>query len=94
MVAAYRTIFKLSHALREGKELDISVGSILVTLQMTTTKTNRKKEIATVYYSKESCIVILNFNGDVHEYLKVLLLENSKSIVLKYIPPNLRVLYK
>lgn len=37
-----------------------SVGNTLVTLQTTTAKSNRKEEIATVYYSKESCIVILN----------------------------------
>lgn len=34
-----------------------SVGNVLVFKQ---TKSNRKEEKATVYYSKKSCIVILN----------------------------------
>lgn len=37
-----------------------------------TTKSNRKEEIATVYYSKESCIVILNLMDmymlDIYKY--------------------------
>lgn len=60
IVAAYRTIFKLSHALGERKELKSFLLVIYWLLFKQQQKSNRKKEIATVYYSKERCIVTLN----------------------------------
>lgn len=68
------TFFKLSHVLEEVKELKLLLLVItLVTLQTTVTKkSNRKEEIAAVYYSKESCIVILNlmemYMLDIYKY--------------------------
>lgn len=60
IVAAYRTVFKLSHALGEGRELKSLLLVIYHSSNSNNDKINRKEEIATVYYSKESCIEILN----------------------------------
>lgn len=95
-MAAYRTVFKLSHVLEGGEELKLLLLVIISHSLNDNNKSNRNEEIATVYYSKESCIVILNLMEMymLNTYKYCCLIESSKSIVLKCILSNLKDLLK
>lgn len=92
-MAAYRTVLKLSHVLEGGEEL---TSLLLVIVSHSSNdnnnKSNRNEEIATVYYSKESCIIILNLMEMymLNTYKYCCLTESSNSIVLKCILSNLK----